>query len=422
MIKAYIDYFIPATIRDDADEYRRAVQLTTFTQLSLLFFLPNVIKWYKMGFAGLALSIFCVMICVALVSPFILKWSKSLTVMGNFVIAALVWHFSVLPAVTGGILSSSLAWNIVIPVFVATFLGFGSFMFWSAFMLLEIIVFLVIQLAGISLPAITLTHSQLVQTQIANVLGPFLTMVISLIFGNIGLKRALEAQKAAADESRGAQLEQKTLMEKSDALAQKLASIFDQVSRHTEHLMDDVMGKMTALTRESAQNAMTANELIGKSGAVVSQTNLSMQALTSQMADVTRTSEETSKIIKTIDEIAFQTNLLALNAAVEAARAGEAGAGFAVVADEVRNLAMRSAEAAKNTSNLIEDTIHRIRAGETLVKQTNENFTKLSESVTHVLKLVDGIAKSTVTQNQGIEEIKEIATEIHELVTEQSAE
>lgn len=420
MIKAYIDYFIPASIRDDADEYRRAFQLTTFTQLSLLFFLPNVIKWYKMGFAGLATSIFCVMICVVLISPFILKGSKSLNVMGNFVIAALAWHFSVLPAVTGGILSSSLAWNIVIPVFVATFLGFGSFIFWSAFMFLEIVFFLVMHMAGFSLPTIALTPAQLIQTQIANMLGPFLTMVISLIFGNVGLRRALDAQKAAADESRQAQLEQEALMEKSDALAQKLASIFEQVSRQTEHLTENVMEKMTVLTRDSAQNAATANDLIGKSGQVISQTDQSMKALTSQMADVTRTSEETSKIIKTIDEIAFQTNLLALNAAVEAARAGEAGAGFAVVADEVRNLAMRSAEAAKNTSGLIEDTINRIRAGETLVKQTNENFSKVSGSVKRVLELVDGIAKSTATQNKGIEEIKQIATEIHELVADRS--
>lgn len=88
-----------------------------------------------MGFSGLALSIFCVMICVSFIAPFVLKYSRSLTVMGNFVIAALLWHFTVLPALTGGILSSSLAWNIVIPVFVATFLGFGSFIFWSVFIL-----------------------------------------------------------------------------------------------------------------------------------------------------------------------------------------------------------------------------------------------------------------------------------------------
>ncbi|MGB4220767.1 MAG: methyl-accepting chemotaxis protein [Smithellaceae bacterium] len=420
MIRKYINYFIPSSIREDVDEYRRTFQITVFSQLSPLFFLPNVIKWYKMGFTWLSVSIFCVMICVAVIGPFVLKISRSLNVMGNFVIASLVWHFSVLPAVTGGIQSSSLAWSIVIPVFAATFLGFGSFIFWSLFMFLEILIFMGIQLTGVALPSVSITPEQLVQTQIANILGPFLTMVISLFFGNRGLKQALAAQKAAADENREAHLRQAELAEKSENLARKLASIFDEVSRHTQHLTENVMGKMTELTGNSARNAVTANELIGTSGAVVDQTNQSIHALTLQMADVTRTSEETFKVIKTIDEIAFQTNLLALNAAVEAARAGEAGAGFAVVADEVRNLAMRSAEAAKNTSGMIEDAINRIRAGEMLAKQTNNNFTRLAESVNSVLELVDGIARSTAEQNQGIAEIKSIATQIHELVAREA--
>ena len=98
------------------------------------------------------------------------------------------------------------------------------------------------------------------------------------------------------------------------------------------------------------------------------------------IGEITKSSEETGKIIKTIDEIAFQTNLLALNAAVEAARAGEAGAGFAVVADEVRNLAMRAAEAAKNTSNLIENTIKAVKSGSELTRVTQEAFKKNVET------------------------------------------
>ena len=126
--------------------------------------------------------------------------------------------------------------------------------------------------------------------------------------------------------------------------------------------------EMSSMTKQNADNAQQANGLMGEAKQVVGTANESMGKLTESMAEITKASEETSKIIKTIDEIAFQTNLLALNAAVEAARAGEAGAGFAVVADEVRNLAMRAADAAKNTANLIEGTVkkvkERLRAGE----------------------------------------------------------
>ncbi len=417
-MRSYIDFFIPDAVRQDEDEYRRAFQFTTFSQISLIFFIPNVIKWYKMGFSGLAASIFIVMICVAGISPFILKYTKSLTVMGNFVIAALVWHFSVLPAVTGGILSSSLAWNIVIPVFVATFLGFGSFIFWSSFMFLEILVFLGIHMSGVVLPAITLTPEQVTQTQIANVLGPFLTMVISLVFGEIGLKRALAAQKAEALASLNARKEQETLRRQSDELAYRLEDVFSKVSGHTRHLVDEVMPEMETMTKSSAQSAAGANELIVSTGKVVSETNESMRQLTAQMADITRTSEETSKIIKTIDEIAFQTNLLALNAAVEAARAGEAGAGFAVVADEVRNLAMRSAEAAKNTTALIEDTIGRIRQGAETVGKTNDTFAKVAQNVNQAVGLMNEIARMAATQSRGIDEIKKATGEIDGLVGE----
>src|SRR3989339_284928 len=99
---------------------------------------------------------------------------------------------------------------------------------------------------------------------------------------------------------------------------------------------------------------------------IISDANHTMQRLTESMHDISNASAETQKIVKTIDEIAFQTNLLALNAAVEAARAGEAGAGFAVVADEVRNLAMRAAESARTTSNLIEGTVQKVNTGSAL--------------------------------------------------------
>jgi methyl-accepting chemotaxis protein len=178
--------------------------------------------------------------------------------------------------------------------------------------------------------------------------------------------------------------------------------------------------EMSSMTKQNADNAGQANSLMSEAKQVVSTANASMGRLTESMGEITRASEETSKIIKTIDEIAFQTNLLALNAAVEAARAGEAGAGFAVVADEVRNLAMRAADAAKNTANLIEGTVKKVKDGSDLVSKTNEAFQQVANSSAKAADLVAEIAAASNEQAQGINQINTAVTELDK-VTQQNA-
>jgi methyl-accepting chemotaxis protein len=134
-----------------------------------------------------------------------------------------------------------------------------------------------------------------------------------------------------------------------------------------------------------------------------------------------KASEETSKIIKTIDEIAFQTYLLALNAAFEAARAGAAGSGFAVVADEVRNLAMRAAEAAKNASTLITDTVTEIESGSSLVTQTNEEFSEVAQSASKVSELISDISAGSNEQAEGIDQVNKAVTEMDQVVQQNAA-
>jgi methyl-accepting chemotaxis protein len=165
------------------------------------------------------------------------------------------------------------------------------------------------------------------------------------------------------------------------------------------------MEEMSAMTKRNAESAGQAKSLADQAGASVQKSNASMQSLVTSMAEISRMGEETGKIIKTIDEIAFQTNLLALNAAVEAARAGEAGAGFAVVADEVRNLAQRAAGAAKNTSELIEGTIKKIKDGTVLVEKTNVAFGEVASAVTKVTELVGEISAASSEQSRGIDEV-----------------
>jgi len=178
--------------------------------------------------------------------------------------------------------------------------------------------------------------------------------------------------------------------------------------------------EMSSMTKQNADNATAADRLMKESKQMVERANGSMTELTQSMEDISKASDETSKIIKTIDEIAFQTNLLALNAAVEAARAGEAGAGFAVVANEVRNLAMRAAEAAKNTSVLIEGTVKKVKEGSELVERTNGAFAEVSRSAAKVANLVSEIAAASSEQAQGIDQINKAVTEMDK-VTQQTA-
>jgi methyl-accepting chemotaxis protein len=170
--------------------------------------------------------------------------------------------------------------------------------------------------------------------------------------------------------------------------------------------------ELSSMTKQSAEHARQADQLMKDTGKVVEQANHAMVSLRDAMSKISNNSDETAHIIKTIDEIAFQTNLLALNAAVEAARAGEAGAGFAVVADEVRSLAMRAAEAAKNTQDLIEQNIQDVKKGSEMVKSTDEAFTQVEESSQKVGSLVSEIASASEEQAQGIDQINQATAEM----------
>ena len=170
--------------------------------------------------------------------------------------------------------------------------------------------------------------------------------------------------------------------------------------------------EMASMTRNNADNAAQADTLMSETRTTMERAVQSMDQLNGSMKDIAAASEETSKIIKTIDEIAFQTNLLALNAAVEAARAGEAGAGFAVVADEVRSLAMRAAEAAQSTAALIEGTVSKVGDGVKLVNSTGEVFEEVAGNSVKVAELISEIAMASREQSQGIDQINGAVTQM----------
>jgi methyl-accepting chemotaxis protein len=204
------------------------------------------------------------------------------------------------------------------------------------------------------------------------------------------------------------------------ATSQQLADGASQQAAAVEETSAS-LEQMTAMTRQNAQSAAQANSLMLETSRVVDEAFASMTELTDSMREISRASEETSKIIKTIDEIAFQTNLLALNAAVEAARAGEVGAGFAVVADEVRNLAMRAAEAARNTAVLIEDSVKKIDRGSEIVARTNEAFTQVTEGAKKAGELFGEITVASQEQAQGIEQLNNAVSEMDSVIQQNAA-
>ncbi|MDQ5988439.1 MAG: hypothetical protein CSYNP_04199 [Syntrophus sp. SKADARSKE-3] len=178
--------------------------------------------------------------------------------------------------------------------------------------------------------------------------------------------------------------------------------------------------EMASMTRRNNENAGEAKTLMGATREAVERVNGQMEEMAAAIVEMTGTSEETGKIIKTIDEIAFQTNLLALNAAVEAARAGEAGSGFAVVAEEVRNLALRAAAAASTTASLIDNTIKVVAKSAVLTEQTHEAFKGNRDMSLKIGTLIDEIAVASDEQAQGIGQINSAVQEIDK-VTQQAA-
>lgn len=216
-----------------------------------------------------------------------------------------------------------------------------------------------------------------------------------------------------------------TVIKGLSASSQQVAAAAEQMSSSSQLLAEGSaqqaasleettasLEELSSMAKQNSDNAQQANDLMGETSNVVQHTGASLKKLIDAIDSIDKASGETANIIKTIDEIAFQTNLLALNAAVEAARAGEAGSGFAVVADEVRSLAMRAAEAAKTTQQLIESNLSNIQQSTRLATQADTDFENMAQNTEKIKELISEIAAASKEQAQGVGEINRATTEM----------
>jgi methyl-accepting chemotaxis protein len=238
-----------------------------------------------------------------------------------------------------------------------------------------------------------------------NYAGEFVDMQDALNAAVTNLDQALAEVSAAAEQVASAGVE---ISSGSDALAHGAADQAASLEETTSSLTE-----LASMAKQNAQNATQARALAGTARDIATQGLSEMTQLSGAMELITKSSAETAKIVKTIDEIAFQTNLLALNAAVEAARAGDAGKGFAVVAEEVRSLAIRSAEAAKTTSTLIEESVRHAQTGSSLNQVVNAKLVEINTQVANLGEVISEIANTSAAQADGVAQLTDAAGQMN---------
>jgi methyl-accepting chemotaxis protein len=478
-INAVFSWFIPQAIRDDANRYGKA-KMTVGIGL-LLGFIVMLQSFrslfihadYRTGFVIIGFSL------LVMSGPFLLKTTRSQALASNTTITGLFVLALTIIVMRGGISSSIASYLSMVPFCALMMSGIRSGVLWGLISMLSLFLTYTAKRMGVDFPAHELTPEGLDQYLLvtygslivfATILGTIFEAVSNgnfrrftdaqantdAVIGNmqeaIGKVNAVMQAVSDNDLSRRVdyriegELEQlkSSVNEAIELLSRTIAEAANasrQIADRADHLaasakalaegtatqasnieeISSSMGEIEGVTRQNSENANQSSQITKETQEIVLQGNQQVKTMVSSMNRIADSGKNVKKIVTVIDEIAFQTNLLALNAAVEAARAGKYGKGFAVVAEEVRNLAGRSAEAAKNTTTLIDTTIQEIESGVRTVDVTAEMLGRITTSIEKVTALVAEIADNSSSQQTGIEEISKSLAQVNEVVQQNAS-
>jgi methyl-accepting chemotaxis protein len=387
-IATFFDWFIPPQTKHDVEQYRRAYMTVSVAWYGLPFFIVNILKWARLGSMKLAVSLTAVMIFVWLMA-FVLRYTASLALASNGVIAGLCWHFLFLIYSTGGMDSNSMSWTLILPLFAMMLVHLRSAIIWTSVVGATLVGFYFLKVVGYVCPTIPIDPGGLLTEQITNAVGPFLATFILGVLLVRSMRQAVKEQqdslqaqkKAHALENLFEQVQKSGIQVTSSAT--ELAAMAKQQEVTVKNQVDSTNQVVQSVKKiaDVAANLVTTMQQIASMSqgttiiASKGQTDLARmgeamyrmeeasKAISAKLAAINEKTEHITTVVTTITKVADQTNLLSLNAAIEAEKAGEYGRGFTVVAREIRRLADQTAVATLDIEHMVRDMQSAVSAG-----------------------------------------------------------